>query len=77
MHVVTNLNLQITGDMATDTAYWQTISVRECRSVVAGGGHYEDVLKRVGGKWLIAKRAIVNDLPPRTPAPAGGAPAAP
>jgi 3-phenylpropionate/cinnamic acid dioxygenase small subunit len=71
-HVVTNLTLQINGDMATDQAYWQTIVTRDCKSVVAGAGHYEDVLKREDGHWKFFKREIVDDIPPRsTPAPPG------
>ena len=70
-HVVTNLTLQLNGDMATDQAYWQTIVTRDCKSVVAGAGHYEDVLKREDGRWKFFKREIVDDIPPRsTPAPA-------
>jgi uncharacterized protein (TIGR02246 family) len=69
-HVVTNLTLQINGDMATDQAYWQTIVTRDCKSVVAGAGHYEDVLKREDGRWKFSKREIIDDIPPRTaPAP--------
>jgi 3-phenylpropionate/cinnamic acid dioxygenase small subunit len=69
-HVVTNLTLQLNGDMATDQAYWQTIVTRDCKSVVAGAGHYEDVLKREDGHWKFFKREIVDDIPPRsTPAP--------
>ena len=78
MHVVTNLSLHIDGDTATDQAYWETIATRDCKSVVAGAGHYEDVLKREDGKWKFAKREIFDDLPPRTTAvPAATAPAAP
>jgi 3-phenylpropionate/cinnamic acid dioxygenase small subunit len=66
MHVVTNLSLHIDGDTATDQAYWETIATRDCKSVVAGAGHYEDVLKREDGKWKFAKREIFDDLPPRT-----------
>jgi 3-phenylpropionate/cinnamic acid dioxygenase small subunit len=70
-HVVNNLTLQIDGDMATGQAYWQTIVTRDCKAVVAGAGHYEDVLKREGGRWKFLKREIVDDIPPRTtPAPA-------
>lgn len=70
-HVVNNLTLQIDGDMATGQAYWQTIVTRDCKAVVAGAGHYEDVLKREGGRWKFSKREIVDDIPPRTtPAPA-------
>jgi 3-phenylpropionate/cinnamic acid dioxygenase small subunit len=74
-HVVTNLTLQINGDMATDQAYWQTIVTRDCKSVGAGAGHYEDVLKREDGHWKFFKREIVDDIPPRTtPAPTASAP---
>src|ERR1700677_3587289 len=69
-HVVTNLTLQLNGDMATDQAYWQTIVTRDCKSVVAGAGHYEDVLKREDGHSKFFKREIVDDIPPRsTPTP--------
>jgi SnoaL-like domain len=74
MHVVTNLSLHIDGDTATDQAYWETIATRDCKSVVAGAGHYEDVLKREDGKWKFAKREIFDDLPPRTTTPAAAAP---
>jgi 3-phenylpropionate/cinnamic acid dioxygenase small subunit len=69
-HVVTNLTLQLNGDTATDQAYWQTIVTRECKSVVAGAGHYEDVLRREDGQWKFSKREIIDDIPPKTvPAP--------
>jgi hypothetical protein len=74
MHVVTNLSLHIDKDTATDQAYWETIATRDCKSVVAGAGHYEDVLKREDGKWKFAKREIFDDLPPRTMTPAAAAP---
>jgi 3-phenylpropionate/cinnamic acid dioxygenase small subunit len=70
-HVVTNLTLQISGDTATDQAYWQTIVTRDCKSVVAGAGHYEDALKREDGHWKFFRREIVDDIPPRTPATTG------
>lgn len=72
-HVVNNLTLQINGDMATGQAYWQTIVTRDCKSVVAGAGHYEDVLKREDGRWKFFKREIVDDIPPRTTPAAGAA----
>jgi 3-phenylpropionate/cinnamic acid dioxygenase small subunit len=70
MHVVSNLTLHINGDMATDQAYWETIAVRDCKSMVAGAGHYEDTLKREDGHWRFSKREIFDDLPPRAAAPA-------
>jgi hypothetical protein len=65
-HVVTNLTLQINRDTATDQAYWQTIVTRDCKSVVAGAGHYEDVLKREDGHWKFFQREIIDDIPPKT-----------
>lgn len=73
MHVVTNLSVHIDGDTATDQAYWETIATRDCKSVVAGAGHYEDSLKREDGKWKFATRQIFDDLPPRTSPAAGTA----
>jgi len=72
MHVVTNLTVQIDGDMATDQAYWETIVTRDCKSVVGGAGHYEDVLKREDGHWRFFKREIFDDLPPRIAQPRTG-----
>jgi 3-phenylpropionate/cinnamic acid dioxygenase small subunit len=77
MHVVTNLSVHIEGDTATDQAYWQTIATRDCKSVVAGSGHYEDTLKREDGKWKFASREIFDDLPPKTTSAAAGTASAP
>ncbi len=71
-HVVNNLTLQIHGDTATDQAYWQTIVTRDCKSVIAGAGHYEDVLKREDGRWKFFKRSIIDDIPPKSTARAAG-----
>jgi uncharacterized protein (TIGR02246 family) len=75
MHVVTNLSLHIDGDTATDQAYWETIGTTDCKSVVEGAGHYEDVLKREDGRWKFFKREIFDDLPPRPAAQANTTPA--
>jgi uncharacterized protein (TIGR02246 family) len=80
-HVISNWLIHIDGDTATDQAYWQTIVSHDCQSMVAGAGHYEDVLKKIDGHWYFAKRAIIDDLPPRKTPPtapaAGAAPPAP
>lgn len=72
-HVVTNMDIKIDGDRAVAHAYWQTVSTRGTTTVIAGAGHYNDVLKRDKGKWKFQHREIVNPL--RTNAAA--APAAP
>ena len=73
MHVVTNISLKIDGDRASGGAYWQTIGLRSGQAVILGGGHYDDELRRVGGRWKFTKRAILYDVPPTVP---GAAPAA-
>jgi len=74
-HVVTNLDLKLNGDTATATAYWQTIAIRPGgATVIAGVGHYIDQLRKVHGKWLFARREIVNPLRPDT---AGAPPPSP
>ena len=77
MHIVSNLSLHIDGDTATDQAYWQTIGTTDCKSVVEGAGHYEDVLKREDGRWKFLKREIFDDLPPRAAASSSTTPAPP
>jgi 3-phenylpropionate/cinnamic acid dioxygenase small subunit len=69
LHIVTNLSFTITGDTAVGGAYWQTIGVTDGRTSVLSAGHYEDVLKKQGGKWKFAKRVIVSDLAPPAAAP--------
>lgn len=61
LHVVTNLSIHLDGDSATAGAYWQTIGQREGHPAVLSAGHYEDLLKKVGGRWKFAKRRILTD----------------
>lgn len=74
LHIVTNLSFKIDGDTAVGGAYWQTIGLSSGRTAVLSAGHYEDVLKKQGGKWKFAKRVIASDLAPPPPA-AAAAPA--
>ena len=51
------------------------MATRNGATTILGAGHYEDTLKKEGGQWKFARRAIIND-PPREPAPpAAAAPA--
>jgi hypothetical protein len=82
LHIVSNLSFKIAGDSAVGSAYWQTIGLSDGHPAVLSAGHYEDVLKKVGGQWKFAKRVIASDLasppaspPANTPAPTGSAPA--
>ncbi len=76
-HIISNLSYRIEGGTATGGAYWQDIGIApNGLPGVLSAGHYEDVLHKVGGHWLFAKRTIVTDFDaPTTPAP--GASAAP
>jgi ketosteroid isomerase-like protein len=68
IHIITNLSYDIQGDTATGGAYWQDIGMEGNAPGVLVAGHYEDTLRKVGGQWKIAKRAIVIEFIPAAPA---------
>ena len=76
LHVISNPLIDVAGETATGGAYWQTIAYVDGRPGVQSAGRYQDVLKKVNGRWKFAKRAIVVDLAPQ-PVPAVRPPAAP
>lgn len=61
-HVMTNETLEIVGpDEARHYAYWMTIlGDADGQYRVAGMGHYEDVLKKRNGEWLIQTRKLLR-----------------
>jgi ketosteroid isomerase-like protein len=65
-HYVTNLVLEVDGDTARSTSYWWEFNndARAGRPYLGTYGHYEDVLVRVGGRWLFARRKIYNEENP-------------
>ena len=68
-HVISNFKIiSLTSDRAETTAYWETVSTRSSGTVIAGAGHYNDVLIKEDGKWKFLRREIVN--PSRGAAPA-------
>jgi SnoaL-like domain len=48
---------------AKGICYWSEIMPIDGRPGIVNMGHYEDVLKKVDGKWKFAKRTIVTDVP--------------
>lgn len=61
-HVISNLSYEIDGDTATGGAYWEDIGLVNGAPGVAVAGHYEDILRKVDGRWKFSKRAIVIDF---------------
>ena len=74
-HIISNLSYRIEGANASGGAYWQDIGLApNGLPGVLSAGHYEDVLRKVGGHWRFAKRTIVTDFAaPATPAPGASA----
>src|SRR4051812_40931944 len=75
-HNVDTLLFNIDGDNATGTSHWSVIGVAaDKKPIVTEAGHYEDVYRRVDGRWWFARRLIIADIPrapaipPATPAP--------
>ncbi|MEO6340090.1 MAG: nuclear transport factor 2 family protein [Caulobacteraceae bacterium] len=72
-HNVDTLLFSIDGDNATGTSHWSVIGVTDDKKpIVTEAGHYEDVYRRVDGRWQFARRLIIADFP-RAPAAAPAA----
>lgn len=68
-HNVDTLLFHIDGDGATGTSHWSVIGVTaDKKPIVTEAGHYEDVYRKVDGRWYFARRLIIADFP-RAPAP--------
>jgi hypothetical protein len=62
-HQIINHVIDVEGDTATTTAYWFALTNNTPQNDVQllYMGHYEDVLKRVNGKWLFTHRKVFNE----------------
>jgi ketosteroid isomerase-like protein len=62
-HQIINHVIDVEGDTATTTAYWFALTNNTPQGDVQllYMGHYEDVLKRVNGKWLFTHRKVFNE----------------
>lgn len=72
IHVISNLSYKLAGDTAAGGAYWQDIGLVNGAPGVVVAGHYDDTLRKVDGRWLFSKRAIVIDYAAPAPATPGG-----
>lgn len=60
-HVITNPHIEINGDDATATTYWQEVSIGKDGKVSSPStGYYRDVLKRDQGRWRFKIREVFN-----------------
>ncbi|MFM1885371.1 MAG: hypothetical protein RL026_528 [Pseudomonadota bacterium] len=71
-HFVTNRIIKVEGDRASSVAYWVEFNNdnRERWPYVGAYGHFEDELRKVGGRWLIARHVIYNEAMADRAAPA-------
>jgi hypothetical protein len=62
-HFVSNFVVRIDGDRATARSLWFEFNNdnSERRPYVGAYGHLEDELRRVGGRWLIARHQVFNE----------------
>jgi ketosteroid isomerase-like protein len=62
-HQIINHVIDVEGDVANTTAYWFAMTNRTPQGELQMlyFGHYEDVLKRVDGKWKFASRKVYNE----------------
>jgi len=71
-HHISNIVIRIDGDTAYGRAYWFHMSNDNPQrsATLDSYGHYEDVLAKVNGSWLFARRKIFNEQVPEWAAPA-------
>lgn len=62
-HFVSNFVVRIEGDRATARSLWFEFNNdgSDRRPYVGGYGHLEDELRRVDGRWLIARHQVFNE----------------
>ncbi len=65
-HFLTNLVIDVNGSTARVKDYWMSVNNMnaERKAELSSFGHGENELKRVDGKWLIARRVIYNEQVP-------------
>lgn len=62
-HFASNFVLRVEGDRATVRTYWFEFNNDnpERRPYLGAYGHLEDDLRRVGGRWFIARHQVFNE----------------
>jgi hypothetical protein len=65
-HVISNSSIEIIDAAnARHQSYAQTVRLADNNQFVVGFmGRYEDVLVKIGGRWLIKSRKLVSFIPP-------------
>jgi len=63
-HVVAQTVIRVEGERAWSTAFWYEMANdgEGGKPKIGTFGTYEDELRRVGGKWLFARRQINNEF---------------
>lgn len=62
-HQIINHVIDVDGDTAITTAYWFAMTNRTPQGElqIMYFGHYEDVLKKIDGKWKFTSRTVYNE----------------
>lgn len=64
LHTLSNIDIHIDGDHATDTARWTVMSRGpDGRPRLGATGHYVDTLVRTSDGWKFRRRVIYADFP--------------
>jgi 3-phenylpropionate/cinnamic acid dioxygenase small subunit len=60
-HVVTGIYFELQGDRAAGSCYLTYYHSKNGRTALAAVGHYEDELRKAGGRWRFASRRVSVD----------------
>jgi uncharacterized protein (TIGR02246 family) len=71
-HLLTNFFVDVQGDTATAQSRWAFVMPSpEGRPMLAMGGHYDDFLVRIEGRWKLRRRVALTDIPADPPGASG------
>jgi uncharacterized protein (TIGR02246 family) len=60
-HVITNVTFKLEGEYGTGTCYLVYYHCKDGRVQQAAVGHYQDTLRKSGGRWRFASRKVSLD----------------
>jgi len=60
-HVITGVYFEIRGERAAGSCYLTYYHSKDGKTALAAVGHYEDELRKVGGRWRFSSRRVSVD----------------
>ncbi|MFI7154379.1 nuclear transport factor 2 family protein [Nonomuraea sp. NPDC050022] len=59
-HVITNLEVHVTGDRATASSYFLLVSSGSPAAILAAGAYRDELSRGQDGRWRLARREVAS-----------------